>query len=84
MEVSGYNFLPPAVLPPEGARALIVKAGRFSEQVSMSLRREKSVVPPGNGTPDRAACSLLFYGLRCPDYSNNNNNNNNNERIEQY
>ena len=84
--MSGYNFMPPAALPPEGPRALIVKVGRLSEQVSMSLRREKSVVPPGNRTPDRAVCSLLLYGLRCPDYSsnNNNNNNNNNERIEQY
>jgi hypothetical protein len=70
------NFMPPAAIPPEGTQALIEKAGRYSEPVSMSLTREKSVVPAGNRTAYRAACSLVFYGLRSPDLNNNSNNNN--------
>jgi len=46
--------MPPAALPPEETRALVEKAGRSSEPVSMSLRKEKSVVPAGNPAPDRA------------------------------
>jgi hypothetical protein len=55
MEVNGYNFMPPAALPPERTRALIEKAGRVFEQ-GLVVFEERKIRSTWESNP--GSCSM--------------------------